>query len=167
MPTTNVSIYSNPNDGFPGQLFSNGINKQRRFLNKGGLLPVGSAVVASDDLDSLEQGMIQPDGTARKFLGILLDERLYETEIDANGDSCIPGNFYCAVVQEARIKVQAEVPIAVNDPVYFRNAVSANGAITGRFRNDADGGSCVLIPGATWYRATSTPGLAVLDINIP
>jgi hypothetical protein len=171
MVSTNYQIYSDARDGYAGQVFSNVNYTASTFLNVGVPLPIGSAVVAGnttviDTGTGRDKPMQLPDGTVRKFLGILILENFYEKSIDANGDSCIPSNYYGTVYQKGRIKVRTEVPVTVSDPVYYRNAAGTN-TILGRFTNVADSGTCVLIPNATWYRGNTQPGLAVVDINVP
>ncbi len=50
--------------------------------------------------------------------------------------------------QEGSIGVFTEEAVADQDPVYVRISASGGNVLLGAFRNDADGGSCILVPNA-------------------
>ncbi len=50
--------------------------------------------------------------------------------------------------QEGSIGVFTEEAVADQDPVYVRIAAGAGGTVLGAFRNDAEGGNCILVPNA-------------------
>lgn len=52
----------------------------------------------------------------------------------------------CPVLQEGNIGVVTEEAVADQDPVYVRIAAGAGGTVLGAFRNDAEGGNCILVP---------------------
>ncbi len=64
------------------------------------------------------------------------------------------------LLQEGGIHVYVEETVADRDPVYVRIAAGAGGSLLGAFRNDADSGSCVLVPNARFV-ADSVAGTGV------
>ncbi len=59
----------------------------------------------------------------------------------------------CPVLQEGNVGVFTEEAVADQDPVYVRIASGAGGTVLGAFRNDAEGGNCILVPNARFIGA--------------
>jgi len=67
-----------------------------------------------------------------------------------------------------RIWVRAETAIVNGDPVYMRFLDGGVGKAVGQFRNDADSGAAVLVPGMIFRSVAAAPaGLVLVDINEP
>lgn len=63
------------------------------------------------------------------------------------------------------IVVQIEEDVSDGDPVYVRVASGAGGSLLGKFRNDADTASCIIIPQARFVRdGTLTSGLCEINL---
>lgn len=66
-----------------------------------------------------------------------------------------------------RIWVNSETAVVNGDPVYMRIAGDNVTKFAGAFRNDADSGTAILVPGMIFRSVAAAPGLAVVDINEP
>ena len=71
-------------------------------------------------------------------------------------------------MDDGRIWVVCEEAVSNGDAVYVRVVADASaGEQLGSFRNDADGGDAVLLPGARFIEDTDGAGLAPLYIRLP
>ena len=149
-----------------GQLATTERHKARtKFNRSNGILPFGLAVVQGDgDMDA-----IAPTASDTDFVGITLESRALERRVGfsetTTGLMGYPEDYEMGVVNEcAGIGVHLETNVAPGDDVYFRH--SATGVqVAGAFRNDTDGGSATLIPGARFIRSGLAGGIGRLAID--
>ena len=79
----------------------------------------------------------------------------------------IEQNEVASLLRNGRIWVVVEETIVVGDAVFVRHTTGGGGTQIGAFRNDADTATAQTVPEASWLKGSSTPGIALLQINIP
>lgn len=114
----------------------------------------GTATVGIAALDSL--GLID-------MVGVSIRKEA-KTSVSSNGlygypgvtSSLVEANYVdgepVSLLNEGGIWVFTEEAVSDRDPVYARVAAGAGGSMLGAFRNDAEGGNCVLVPDARFCR---------------
>lgn len=155
--------YSNMSKGFAGQLGDSdpGARLESNLNAEGAAIPAGVAVVQSAEgqIDLL-------DNSADKILGIVVNSFSRDPSATLSGIEAIPAGAVCDVLVRGAIRVHVEENVAVGDPVYARHTANGGNTILGKFRNDADTASCVLVKGARFLTAGSTtqPPLVYFDV---
>lgn len=165
MPTI-TNDYSFIGGAIEGQL-ATAVNCTRRSaLNETGLvLPYGRALV----YDTSTTGFYNlPSVTGQKFMGVIERTVIYENETDSQGFFGFPVDVEFDFDSTGDIYVFTETDVTPNDPVFFRH--TANGAgkdVIGRFRNDADAGTCdQVLVGASWQGSFLAGDFAILTLNL-
>jgi hypothetical protein len=153
-----TSVATIPNASAPGRVqraYKTPVSLSRVCDESAGI-PFGVLVVrdGSDRKVDLPTSAAEVQGA---LAGFAVEDRTlaYNSAGYANGDGL-------AVVYEGVIDALSEEAVTQGDPVYVRFAANGGNTQLGAVRNDSDGGTCALRPGAVFIETTTAAGFARL-----
>lgn len=121
--------------------------------------------ILEDPTGSIAQAAVTAN-TTNIFLGI--SERVHSVVNPTNpGEGVGPSKPFAVVTRGAIYVETEETIVSETDEVWFRHTASGVNTALGRFRNDADSGTCTRVTKASWRKGVTGPGLALLEVNLP
>lgn len=102
---------------------------------------------------------VEPADGSAAFQGVAI--RSLDREGDAQGDPSYRATDVVSVLRKGRVWVPVQGAVAIGGAAFVDN----DGAGAGEFRSNATGAAAV--PTGVFRSATTGPGLAILEINLP